>query len=133
MVGVVSISLGSLHQRFGFNRVLASALLFYGVAIVWIQESSTLGSMTLSVALLGLAHGCCIPSMVALYTRLAPEGMTGSYVILNSLVFRLGQTVGPVCLAAVLMHAGIDWVFVVAGLLVLPMSVLALFTRWRDA
>jgi len=131
MVGAVSMSLGRIHQRFGFNPVLASALFFYGVALMLIQGSGTLSAMTLSVALLGLAHGCCIPSMVALYTRLAPEGMTGSYVILNSLVFRLGQTVGPICLAAVLVGAGIDWVFIVAGVLVLPMSVLAFFTRWR--
>jgi len=133
MVGTVSMSLGRLHQRFGFNRVLASALFFYGVALLLLQGGTTLWHMVFSVALLGLAHGCCIPSMVALYTRLAPEGMTGSYVILNSLVFRVGQTLGPVCLAWVLMNAGVDWVFVVAGLLLIPVSLLAANTRWRDA
>ena len=132
MVGIISFNLGALHQRFGFNQVLATALFFYALSLLWLQSSDGFVSTTLAVALLGLAHGCTIPSMVALYTRLAPEGMTGSYVILNSLVFRVGQTVGPIVMAVVLLNSDVTWVFVAAGLVIFPVSALALWTRWRD-
>jgi MFS family permease len=132
VVGVVSFKLGAIHARIGFHRVLGLAFLSYAGSLYLFQASTSLSLMLLAVMWLGAAHGTAMPSIVALYTRLAPAGMTASYVSLNSLVFRLGQTLGPVLMAAVYMVTGdLHSVFQLAAMLGIPAAAVAYSTRWR--
>lgn len=133
MVGVVSSQLGPLHSRFGFNRVLAVAFLCYGGSLWLYQLSDELWVVIAAVVWLGAAHGIAIPSIIALFTKIAPEGMTASYVTLNSLVFRFGQTVGPLLMAWIYQYYSLPTVFVIAALVSLPAAWVALTTSWRRA
>ncbi|WP_101758958.1 MFS transporter [Oceanicoccus sp. KOV_DT_Chl] len=130
MVGLVAFRLGAIHARFGFNRVLAFAFLSYSGAFFLFQSTSHLFYVLLACAWLGLGHGLAAPSLMALHTRLAPAGMTASYLTLNSLVFRLGQTVGPMLMAMVLNGYGLNAVFMVAALIALPAVVVAWSAGW---
>ncbi len=131
MVGVVAFRLGAIHAIFGFHRVLAFAYLIYAAAFYLFQSSEQLWVVLLACAWLGLGHGLAVPSIMALHTRLAPEGMTASYLTLNSFVFRLGQTLGPMLMAVVYSFYSLSTVFLVAAVLALPASVVALRTDWR--
>lgn len=133
MVGVVSSKLGAIHQRFGFNKVLSLAFIAYGAALLLFVSSEWIFLTALSVMLLGAAHGILAPSIIALHTKLAPEGMTAAYVTLNSLVFRLGQTIGPLIMAAVFISQGISSVFIAASLLLIPAVLVSWLTPWRPA
>jgi MFS family permease len=131
MTGLVSAKLDAIHQRFGFREVLTFAFLVYGAGLFFFQLSMTIFACIASAMLLGVAHGLAVPSIVALHTRLAPPGMTAAYVVLNSLVFRIGQTLGPLMMAVVLTHSDLDSVFIVAACLSLPSAWLAWRTNWR--
>lgn len=133
MVGVVSLQLGRLHNAFGFNRVLATAFVGYSVGFLAIPAADSAEWLLAGCAVLGLAHGCAVPSIVALYTRLAPSGMVGSYVILNSIVFRAGQTIGPMIFGFVLLVSDVQQLFVVAACSAIPAAFVAAITRWRTA
>ncbi|MEH6549239.1 MAG: MFS transporter [Pseudomonadales bacterium] len=131
MVGVASARLGAIHTRFGFSRVLALAVLGYGVALLGVQAASTPAGVLASMMVLGCAHGITVPSIVALHTKLAPEGMIAAYVTMNSLVFRIGQTLGPVLMALVYSSWGLLPVFWLGAAMAIPMALLAGLTRWR--
>ena len=75
------------------------AFIFYAGSLYLYQLSDNLALVMLAVVWLGAAHGIAIPSIIALFTKIAPAGMTASYITLNSLVFRLGQTAGPLLMA----------------------------------
>ncbi len=131
MVGVVAFRLGAIHAMFGFHRVLGFAYLTYTGAFYLFQSSEQLWVVLLACAWLGLGHGLAVPSIMALHTRLAPEGMTASYLTLNSLVFRLGQTLGPLLMAAVYSFYSLDTVFVVAAALAVPAAWVAWKSDWQ--
>ena len=131
MVGLLSSRLGKIHQLIGFNRVLALGFVCYGSALFMLQYTQQVWGATLCVMFLGAAHGVTVPSIIALHTKLAPEGMTAAYVTLNSLVFRLGQAVGPVLMTLVYLHFGLQAIFIAAAILALPSGVIALLTNWR--
>lgn len=131
MVGVVAFRLGAIHARFGFHRVLAVAYLSYAGAFYLFQASEQLWLVLLACAWLGFGHGLAAPSIMALHTRLAPAGMTASYLTLNSLVFRLGQTIGPVIMALVYNHYGLNAIFWVAAIIAIPAAGVAWMTDWR--
>jgi ACDE family multidrug resistance protein len=132
-VGLISARLGAIHQRFGFREVLTVAFVLYGVGLFLFQLSTTIVGCLSAAMLLGVAHGLAVPSIVALHTKLAPPGMTAAYVVLNALVFRIGQTIGPLIMALVLTQSGIHSVFVVAALLSIPSAFVAWHTLWRSA
>ena len=133
MVGIMSSQLGPLHGRFGFHRVLAMAFIFYAGSLYLYQLSDNLALVMLAVVWLGAAHGIAIPSIIALFTKIAPAGMTASYITLNSLVFRLGQTAGPLLMAWIYYRYSLPTVFVVAACLALPAAWVAYATSWRKA
>lgn len=132
MVGVLSSRIGAIHGRLGFHRALGLAFVSYAASLYLFQLTASLPIILGSIMWLGAAHGIAMPSIVALHTRLAPAGMTASYISLNSLVFRLGQTLGPVLMAAIYSLSGdLHTVFVVAALLALPAAAVAFSTQWR--
>ena len=132
MAGLLSFRIGAIHQRFGFHRALGWAFLSYAGSLYLFQLTASLPVILLAVMWLGAAHGTAMPSIVGLHARLAPAGMTASYISLNSLVFRLGQTLGPVLMAAVYSLTGdLHKVFVVAAILAIPAAGVAFMTRWR--
>jgi len=131
MVGVVSSQLGNIHARFGFHRVLSVAFLCYAGSFYLFQASENLLTVLLAVIWFGAGHGIAAPSLIALFTKIAPEGMVGSYVTINSLVFRLGQTLGPLLMVFVYAQSSIHTVFVVAGSLAFPAAVVAFITSWK--
>jgi ACDE family multidrug resistance protein len=131
MVGIISARLGAIHQRFGFREVLTFSFIVYGAGLFLFQLSTTIIACLASAMLLGVAHGLAVPSIVALHTRLAPPGMTAAYVVLNSLVFRIGQTLGPLMMAVILSHSDLSMVFIVAACLSIPSAWLAWKTNWR--
>ncbi|ARN73441.1 MFS transporter [Oceanicoccus sagamiensis] len=131
MVGVVAFRLGAIHAKFGFHRVLAFAYFTYAGAFYLFQSTDQLGWVLLACAWLGLGHGLAVPSIMALHTRLAPEGMTASYLTLNSFVFRVGQTLGPMLMALVYSYYDLKAVFILAAVIAIPAAWVALKTDWR--
>lgn len=130
-MGLISFRLGLMHQKLGFRRLFGAGFIFYSVAFGGLFSSDTAWLHWLFAMLLGAAHGLTVPSMIGLYTKLAPPNMIGGYVILNGLVFRLGQCVGPVLMAMVFDYWGTPRVFLLAALGVLPLCWLAVNVNWH--
>ena len=130
-MGLASFRLGWLHHRFGFQTIFAAGLLLYGLSLLVMGVVASPLTLLAMAVILGFSHGLVVPSMIGLYTKLAPKNMTGSYVVLNGLVFRFGQMVGPILAGVVYLALSVEAVFIGAALIMLPLLVLAMRVDWR--
>ncbi|MEW6113941.1 MAG: MFS transporter, partial [Thermodesulfobacteriota bacterium] len=87
----------------------SSVLLLLSMAVV--PFLSSLWAFALPVALLGASMGLGAPVRIALLAELSPMDSRGAIMSVNSMLLRLGQTIGPVLMGLVFAEAGMDWVY----------------------
>jgi MFS family permease len=108
------------------ERLITGAFFLYAVAFVAIPWLPGHWFVALSVALFGVAQGMNYPVVMSLLAGLAPTEHRAVFMSANGMVLRVGQTVGPLVMAAVFALGGMSWVFYAAGgicvgmLLILP-------------
>ncbi|MFZ5864960.1 MAG: MFS transporter [Thermodesulfobacteriota bacterium] len=108
---LASSQVGRLAGRFRSIALLcaSSVLLFLSMAVV--PFLSSLWAFALPVALLGASMGLGAPVRIALLAELSPMDSRGAIMSVNSMLLRLGQTIGPVLMGLVFAEAGMDWVY----------------------
>ncbi|MGE5147863.1 MAG: MFS transporter, partial [Candidatus Eiseniibacteriota bacterium] len=102
---------------FGVTALAVVAIPFVHFLPAVVFACVVLGSMQLQVLAISQI----------LLTELVPVGQRGAIMAVNSMAFRLGQTIGPTFLGLVLALGGLNMVFVVAAalsLLIVPFCAL---------
>jgi MFS family permease len=112
---IMSTQAGRIRDLLTFRQMIVSGLILSGVG-VWLNVSMPTLLLLLVPALLrGIAQGVLNPSVNTLVAEFAPVETRAGVMALNSMMFRLGQTFGPLIFAGVAAIGGMDLVFHVGG------------------
>ncbi|MCI5113530.1 MAG: MFS transporter [Candidatus Electrothrix sp. AW1] len=119
--------MGRLTTYYSKKQLLLTAYILYAVALYLIPLVPNILVLLLPIILLGIAQGLNVPTIHTLLTTLAPQEYRASFISINNMVFRLGQTLGPLIMALFFIFWGTDGVyFAGAGCAVLMLIPLAL-------
>jgi predicted MFS family arabinose efflux permease len=130
--GITSMGVGRLLQRHRARVVLGVAFAVSGVAVAVVPFVGSLALVVVAVVVLGSVQLQVLAIAQIMLTELVPVAQSGAIIAVNSMMFRLGQTLGPTFMGLVLGLWGLDMVFVVAGaftLLVAPLCAFAIPRR----
>lgn len=124
---VTSLRVGSIMRRYSGRAVLTVSFAVTAVATIAIPLVHFLPAVVFACVVLGSMQLQVLAISQILLTELVPVAQRGAIMAVNSMAFRLGQTIGPTLLGLVLALYGLDMVFIVAGvlsLLVVPLCAL---------
>ena len=125
---VTASSLRSLHRIMTSERLITSAFLLYALSFVCIPLLPGHWWVTIPVALFGVAQGMNYPVVMSLLAGLAPMEHRAVFMSANGMVLRIGQTLGPLIMAAVFAVGGMTVVFLAAtGICLAMFAVLPFF------
>ena len=124
VTAVTSSQLGTLVSIFSARTLLKAAFLLYGVALFMIPLTPNLWLFLIPTVIFGIGHGINWPCIFTLLTELAPVDYRATFLSVNGMIFRLGQTLGPLLMGAVLSTWGIAGTFYTGALLSVVVSVL---------
>lgn len=120
--GLASSQLGRLATLFRDVSILNASFVLFLVSMVLIPFVPEVWMFLVPLGCFGAAMGLGGPSRITLLTGLAPTNQRAAVMAANGMVQRLGQTVAPILMGAVLAGFGMDAVFwagaVVAGCMI---------------
>lgn len=129
---VTSLRVGSVMRRYPGRKILTVSFGVTVIAVVIIPFTGSLPIVVVACVVLGSMQLQVLAISQILLTELVPVAQRGAIMAVNSMAFRLGQTVGPTFLGLILALWGLDMVFVVAGvlsLIVTPLCALIVTRR----
>jgi predicted MFS family arabinose efflux permease len=128
-VGSLSTAITASNLRFlsrilSPERLITNAFALYALSFLAIPWLPGHWLVALPVALFGVAQGMNYPVVMAVLAGLAPTEHRAIFMSANGMVFRVGQTLGPLIMAGVFAWGGMDGVFyasagICAGMFVL--------------
>jgi len=121
---VTSSQLGRMAKLSSERGLIRVACVLYAVALVSIPFVRSLWLFLIPTIIFGVAMGINLPSIMALLAGLAPMAQRGALMSLNGMVLRLGQTLGPLIMGAVIVVWGTSGVFYVGAGFAVVMLVL---------
>jgi MFS family permease len=91
----ISSQLGKINKRFQSKTILLLGASFYFLAMLSLLISHNWTQVVVSVIVFGLGHGLLVPSIQNLLVGLASIEERAAFMSVNSMVLRIGQTIGP--------------------------------------
>lgn len=95
VTAATSSQLGRINKRFQPKTILLLGAGFYFVSMLSLLISQSWIQVVLSVMVFGLGHGLLIPSIQNLLVGFASIKERAAFMSVNSMVLRIGQTIGP--------------------------------------
>lgn len=131
---ITSAGLGWLARRYSEKWLLTIGYVLYAVSLVLVPIIPGLWMLLIPAVIFGIATALNIPSIISLLAGMAPMNQRAAIMSINGMVLRLGQTLGPIIMAAVFGVWGLRVVFYGGAILALGMFVLAaiMFEQPRD-
>jgi len=127
---LTSSQLGRIARLSSERGLIGVACVLYAVALVSIPFVPSLWLFLIPTIIFGVAMGISLPSLMALLADLAPMRQRGAVMSLNGMVLRLGQTLGPLIMGAVIVVWGTSGVFYVgAGFAIVMLAVVVLMIK----
>jgi len=123
ITAIISAQLGKLSRKFSPKTLLIYSSLFYLLSMILIPYSHSWTLIIAAITLFALGHGLLLPNIFNLLVGFASINERAGFMSINSMVLRIGQTVGPIFVALVYNVGGLDSTFLagacVAGLMIL--------------
>lgn len=124
--------MGRLTALFREERLLMIALASLLASLLWLPLTDGIWEMVGPAVLAGVSTGLGFPAFQSLLVREAPADVRAGVMAANSVIGRLGQTLGPIMAGTLFAAGGADMLFYGGALFVAVMSVLLfLALRWR--
>lgn len=131
---LVSSQLGWINRRIKVRTQLMIGSLGYLVASLLIMASHSYVSLAIAVMVFGLGHGIIIPSIQNLLVGFASIQERAAFMSVNSMVLRIGQTLGPLFVGLFYAISGLNAAFLTgAGLALCMLAVIAVMIRVSTA
>ena len=111
---VTASNLRFLNRIFTSERLITNAFALYALSFLAIPWLPGHWLVAIPVALFGVAQGMNYPVVMSLLAGLAPTEHRAIFMSANGMVLRIGQTLGPLIMAAVFAWGGMAQVFYVA-------------------
>jgi len=123
---LASSQVGRLAGRFRSIALLCASSVLFLLSMAVVPFLSNLWTFALPVALLGASMGLGAPVRIALLAELSPADSRGAIMSVNSMLLRLGQTIGPALMGLVFAEGGMDFVYWTGSVAALTMFVVTL-------
>lgn len=91
----VSSQLGRLAKAFNPKTLLTFSIACYFIALVILAQASSWSVIISAVVIFGMAHGMIIPNVQTMLVGFASINERAIFMAFNSMVLRIGQTLGP--------------------------------------
>lgn len=95
VTAATSSQLGRVNKRFQSKTILLFGASFYFLSMLSLLFSQSWMHVIVSIAIFGLGHGLLIPSIQNLLVGFASIKERAAFMSVNSMVLRIGQTIGP--------------------------------------
>jgi MFS family permease len=92
---LVSSQLGRLTRAFNSKTLLIYSISFYFIALVMLALVNSWWLIISAVVIFGMAHGLIIPNVQTMLVGFASINERAIFMAFNSMVLRIGQTLGP--------------------------------------
>ncbi len=111
VTAIMSSRLGWLNERIPVKRQLLVGSSAYLLASLLMLVADNYGVIAFSVIVFGLGHGVVIPSIQNLLVGFASIQERAAFMSVNSMVLRIGQTLGPLLVGAFYALSGLSGAF----------------------
>jgi MFS family permease len=98
---ITASRLGKLARRFHKTHLIRVGFLLYGLAMLGFPAARETWQLVIPAAVFGVGAALSIPTILTLLADYAPEDQRGAFMSINGMLLRLGQTLGPVLIGAV--------------------------------
>jgi MFS transporter, ACDE family, multidrug resistance protein len=128
---VVTATTSSQLKR--INRLLKNkskiylSISLYIISMLILSRAGEWWQLVIPVITFGMAHGLLIPVIQTLLVGFAPLNERAGFMSINSMILRLGQTIGPVLIALFYFFNGTEGAFLGGALVALIMMIIAFF------
>jgi len=121
---IVSTQLGKLRKRFNPKSLLIYSIICYFGALILLVLAGSWIFIAVAVIIFGMAHGLIIPNIQTMLVGYASINERAAFMSINSMVLRIGQTLGPIVIGLFYKSGGLNWAFlsgagVAAGMLLI--------------
>jgi MFS family permease len=126
---IIALLVSVITPKIPMKLLLLAGFPFYALSLVLIPLSQTLLFLLIPVILFGVAMGLAMPTTQALLVRLAPPENRAAVMSFQGFVLRLGQTLGPLIMAVVLIFwdvPGVYWFGALIALFMIPIILLTI-------
>jgi len=122
---ITASRLGRLAGRFPEKRILAAGYSLYAISLVLIPFVGHMWLLLVPTILYGVGAALNIPNVTSLMSAFAPVHQRAAIMSMNGMVLRMGQTLGPIVMAAVFGVWGFRGVYFAGAILALGMVAVA--------
>lgn len=126
VTAVTSFQMPVINKHLRPKMQMLLAVVFYFMAMFLLSQAFRWSSIVVGLVLFGLGHGMLIPSIQNMLVGLASIRERAAFMSLNSMVLRLGQTIGPLFIGIFYAFGGITMAFYGGALTAVVMFVLIL-------
>ena len=123
---LTSTQLGRLTGYFNEKSLLKFAFVLYSLALVIASIIPSLWLLLIPAVILGVANGINVPNLFSLLNDVAPSDNRGAFLSINGMMLRLGQTIGPLFMAAIAVPLGLTGAYLAAAAVALAALVMVL-------
>ena len=121
---ISSSQLAKARKRVTSHTLLYLSSLGYAISLVILSFAVGWIMLIIAISLLGIAHGFFIPNIQTALVGMAPLSERAAFMSVNSLVLRIGQTLGPIVAALFYINQNIQSVFLLSAIIALVMIVI---------
>ncbi|RKD86126.1 MFS transporter [Mangrovibacterium diazotrophicum] len=111
VTALTSFQMPRINRLLSPKKQLLFASMFYLVSMLILGRSFNWGSIITGIVVFGLGHGVLIPALQNMMVGLASIQERAAFMSLNSMVLRVGQTLGPLLIGVFYEFGGIRTAF----------------------
>jgi len=127
VTAITSSQLKNINRWLKPRTQLIFSFSFYLITMAIMSFASSWVVLFIPLITFGLGHGMAIPGIQNLLVGFAPMKERAAFMSINSMVLRLGQTIGPVFIGFFYGLGGISTAFIAGAGVALTMILLAVF------
>ncbi len=127
VTALTSSQLKRINRKFKQKTQLHASFVLYMISMILLSFSHEWWQLLFPVIAFGIAHGMIIPGIQTLLVGFAPISERAGFMSINSMVLRVGQTTGPLCIGIFYAIGGTGTAFLGAAFVGILMLLISFF------
>lgn len=127
VTAMVSSQLGKINRNFSAKNILLAGIILYFFSMLILGFCTSWAEVSVAVILFGIGHGLLIPSIQNLLVGFASIHERAAIMSINSMVLRVGQTIGPVLIGVFYLIGSLKAAFVAGAIVAVVMFFVVAF------